>query len=219
MLTLTYSVLAIVGCGAVGLALALGHHFDGDGGLGHGHGGVDAGFHFPFLSPTALAALGGAVGACGLIAQFGLRVSDTASLFVALPGGFVFTYVVSYVAWRVLKGSVGTTTIRPEDLEGVTAEIVTPIPAGGAGEAAAFVRGERFTAAAREVDGLDVPRGAIVTVVRFTGSTLYVRAEIVGVASSRSCRYPDRSRRAAVLRRRPERSSWSPSLSAWSSPT
>jgi membrane protein implicated in regulation of membrane protease activity len=180
MLTLTYIILAAVGCGVVALTLVLGSVFDGDGLFGH-DGGIEAGFQFPFLSPTALAALAGAVGACGLIAIYGFQVSNATSLLVALPAGFAFTYVVTYVAWRLLKGSTGTTALRPEDLAGVSAEIITPIPAGGVGEAAAVVHGERFTASAREVDGLDVPRGAIVTVVRYAGATLYVRAELAGV--------------------------------------
>jgi membrane protein implicated in regulation of membrane protease activity len=180
MLTLTYVILAVVGCGVVALTIALGTVFDGDGLFGH-DGGIDAGFHFPFLSPTALAALAGAVGAVGLIAMYGFQASDATSLLVAVPAGFVFTYVVTYVAWRLLEGSTGTTALRPEDLAGVPAEILTPIPAGGVGEAAAVVHGERFTAAAREVDGLDLPRGAVVTVVRYAGATLYVRADRVGV--------------------------------------
>jgi membrane protein implicated in regulation of membrane protease activity len=180
MLTLTYIILAAVGCGVVALTIALGSALDGHGLFDH-HGGIDAGFHFPFLSPTALAALAGAVGAFGLIALYGFQTSDATSLLVALPAGFVFTYAVTYVAWRVLKGSTGTTTVRPEDLVGAAAEIITPIPAGGVGEAAALVHGERFTAAAREVDGLDTPRGAIVTVVRYAGATLYVRADPAGV--------------------------------------
>ena len=180
MLTLTYIILAVVGCGVVALAIALGSVFDGHGLFDH-HGGIDAGFHFPFLSPTALAALAGAVGAFGLIAIYGFQASEATSLLVALPAGLVFTYLVTYAAWRVLKGSTGTTALRPEDLAGVPAEIITPIPAGGVGEAAAVVHGERFTAAAREVDGLDTPRGAIVTVVRYAGATLYVRADPVGV--------------------------------------
>lgn len=180
MLTLTYIALAALGCGVVGFAIALGSFFDGHAPLDH-HGGVDAGFHFPFLSPTALAALAGAVGAFGLIALYGLHVSEATSLLIALPAGFVFTWVVTYVAAKLLRGSTGTTTVRPEDLEHAQAEILTPIPAGGIGEAAAVVRGERFTAPAREIDGLAVPRGAIVTIVRYAGATLYVRVDAVGV--------------------------------------
>jgi membrane protein implicated in regulation of membrane protease activity len=178
MLTLTYVILAVVGCGVVALTIVLGSMCD-DGLFEHA-GGVDAGFHFPFLSPTALAALAGAAGAFGLIAIYGFQASEATSLLVALPAGFVFTYLVTYVAWRLLKGSTGTTALRPEDLAGVPAEILTPIPAGGVGEAAAVVHGERFTAAAREVDGLDAPRGALVTVVRYAGATLYVRADRTG---------------------------------------
>jgi membrane protein implicated in regulation of membrane protease activity len=177
MLTLTYIVMAAAGCGVVAITIALGSFFDGDG----LHGGVDAGFHFPFFSPTALAALAGAVGGFGLIALYGFQASDATSLLIALPAGFGFTYVVTYVAWRLLKGSTGTTALSPEHLAGVSAEILTPIPAGGVGEAAAVVHGERFTAAAREVDGLEIPRGAIVTVVRYAGATLYVRADPAGV--------------------------------------
>jgi membrane protein implicated in regulation of membrane protease activity len=180
MLTFTYIALAAVGCGVVALTLVLGNLFDGDGLFDHG-GGLDAGFHFPFLSPTALAALAGGIGAFGLIALYGFGVSNTTSLLVALPAGFGFSYAASYAAWRVLKGSTGSTTVQPEDLVGVPAEIITPIPASGIGEAAAMVRGERFSAPAREVDGLATPRGTIVTVVRYAGATLYVRAEASGV--------------------------------------
>ena len=179
MLTLTYIVLAAIGCGVVGLSLVLGSFFDGEGSFDHG--GLDAGFHFPILSPTALAAFAGGIGAFGLIALYGFDASDTVSLLIALPAGFGFSYAATYAAWRLLKGSTGSTAVRPEDLVGVPAEIVTPIPAGGVGEAAAMVHGERFSAPAREVDGLETPRGTVVTVVRYSGATLYVRAEASGV--------------------------------------
>ena len=185
MLTITYIVLAAVGCGVVALSLVLGSLFDGDGAF-DSHGGLDAGFHFPFLSPTALAALAGGVGAFGLIALYGFNASDTVSLLVALPAGIGFSYAATYAAWRVLRESTGTTTVRPEDLVGVPAEIVTPIPAGGVGEAAAMVHGERFSAPAREVDGRDTPRGAAVTVVRYAGATLYVRVDGSGGRQSSS---------------------------------
>ncbi len=181
MLTITYLVLAVAGCGYVAVALVLGQLFDGDG-LG---GDADAGgFHFPLFSPAAIATLCGAVGAFGLIGQFGFRLSDSTSLLVALPAALVFTYIVTFVAWRLLATSVGTTALAPADLEGATAEILTPIPAGGVGEAAAMVRGQRFTAPAREMEGLAVPRGAVVTVVRLSGSTLLVRADLAGVRNS-----------------------------------
>jgi membrane protein implicated in regulation of membrane protease activity len=174
MLTLTYIVLAIAGCGYVLVALVLGQLFDGD-----IVGGDD--FEFPLLSPSTLATLAGSLGAFGLIAKYGPGTSDTVSLIVALPAALGFTYAATYAAWRLLVSSTTTTTIAAADLAGADAEVVTPIPAGGVGEAAAFVNGQRFTAPAREVDGQEVPRGAVVSVVRLAGSTLYVKAGYAGV--------------------------------------
>ena len=173
MLTLTYVALAVAGCGFVLVALLLGQLFDGD-------AGADGGFHFPLLSPGGLAALAGAIGAFGLIATFGFGLADWPSVLVAVPLGFAFSYAATYVAWRVLVASSGPSAIATADLAGRDAEVITPIPAGGVGEAAALVGGQRYTAAAREVEGRDVPRGAVVTVVRLAGSTLYVKADRPG---------------------------------------
>ena len=173
MLTLTYIILAVAGCGYVLVALALGQVFEGD-------GATDGTFQFPLLSPSGLATLAGSLGAFGLIVQFGFGLSDWPSVLVAVPLAFVFSYAATYAAWRVLVGSSTTSAIAAADLAGVEAEVITPIPAGGVGEAAAAVGGQRFTAPAREVDGLEVRRGAVVSVVRLAGSTLYVKAAPAG---------------------------------------
>lgn len=198
MLVLGYVVLATVGAGYVLVSMLLGHLADfgsthaGAAGATHtasegygvdhsGHGDATAGdggaasFQFPFFSPLALATLAAAVGGLGLIARFGFQLRDAKSLLVALPGALVITYLVTWAAWRLASGSLGTSSLRAEQMAGVPAEILTPIPKDGVGEAAALVQGQRFTAPAREVDGNAVPRGAAVTVVRFSGSTLVVR--------------------------------------------
>jgi membrane protein implicated in regulation of membrane protease activity len=169
MLTLTYIVLAVAGCGYVLVALALGQMVDSD-------GAADGSFHFPLLSPSGLATIAGSLGAFGLVAQFGLGLAPWPSVLVAVPLALVFSYLATWLAWRVLVGSSSTSAIAAGDLAGAEAEVITPIPAGGVGEAAAFVRGQRYTSPAREVDGLEVPRGAVVSIVRLAGSTLYVRA-------------------------------------------
>jgi membrane protein implicated in regulation of membrane protease activity len=159
-----------------------GHH-DGRvdyGVAGEGHGVAAVGahegpqFHFPFFSPLALATLFGSLGAYGLIAQFGLHLADTASLLAAIPAAGVTSYVVTYAAWRLVAGSVGSSQIRLADLHGAPAEVTTPIPAGGIGEVAAMVSGQRYSGPAREVDGREVPRGARVTVKALMGTTLIV---------------------------------------------
>jgi hypothetical protein len=106
-----------------------------------GHGVAPA-FHFPFFSPLALSTLAASIGGLGLVARFGMRLADGPSLLVAVPGALVLTYVVTFVAWRLASGSRGTSTIRAAHLEGAAAEILTPIPAGGVGEAAASVGGQ-----------------------------------------------------------------------------
>jgi membrane protein implicated in regulation of membrane protease activity len=196
MLTLTYIALAGIGCLYILLSILLGHFFGaedaghpgGDGGHAEaygvdqsGHGaasasdGAAAAFHFPFFSPLALATLSASVGGLGLVARHGLGLGDTASLLVAAPGALALTYVVTYAAWRLAQGSRGTTMLRDHDFAGTVAEVLTPIPAGGVGEVAAVVRGERYTSAAREVTGRPVERGARIHVVRRIGSTLEVQ--------------------------------------------
>jgi len=205
MLTLTYVALAVLGAGYLVVSVLIGHVFDSggsdggghaghaDGGGAHdghvaygvdstGHGDTHAGdhaaptFHFPFFSPLALATLFACLGAYGLIAQFGFRVADSASLLLAVPAALATAYAVTYLGWRVLSSSRGSSQIRLQDLAGSPAEVITPIPKDGLGEVAALVDGQRFTAPARESDGREVPRGAQVTVVRMVGTTLLVKA-------------------------------------------
>jgi membrane protein implicated in regulation of membrane protease activity len=198
VLTLAYVALAVVGCGYVLVSAFLGHSDDAGGDGGHdasadasgaeygvdgtGHGtihassGGGAAFHFPFFSPLALATLGSAIGAWGLIAQFGFRLEGEKSLLVAVPAALATAYVVTWASWRMVRGSRGTSAIRIGSLAGAAAEVTTPIPEGGVGEVAALVEGQRYSAPAREVDGGALARGASVTVVRMAGSTLLVRA-------------------------------------------
>lgn len=193
-------MLAVLGCGYVLVSMVLGHLDFGDGGdgghaadhgggggdygvEGHGHGSVSTsgvgltGFHFPFFSPLAVATLLGATGAYGLIAKFGLAVSDNASLYFAIPAAVLTTYGVTYVGWRLVVSSRGSSQIRIADLCGARAEVITPIPAGGVGEVAALVCGQRYNSAARECEGREVPRGTTVTVEEMVGTTLVVRRQ------------------------------------------
>jgi membrane protein implicated in regulation of membrane protease activity len=157
---------------------ASGEHY----GLGSdGHGSASTGaatltaFHFPFFSPLALATIIGATGAYGLIAKTTWRASDLGSLLVALPAAVVTAYAVTYVAWRLVMSSRGSSQIRLAELAGARAEVITPIPAGGIGEVAAMVQSQRYNAPAREAHGREVARGTIVIVEGLVGTTLVVR--------------------------------------------
>jgi hypothetical protein len=189
-----------VGCGYVGVMLLLGHGHFGDlgGGAGHhgadaagssygvdggGHGSVSAeagggaaGFHFPLFSPLALATLIGAMGAWGLIALKGFAASEGGSLLFAVPAALLTAYGITYVGWRVIASSSGSSQIRLVDLEGAQGEVTTPIPEGGIGEVAALVKGQRFNGPARASDGRAVARGTLVRVKAMIGGTMVVAA-------------------------------------------
>jgi membrane protein implicated in regulation of membrane protease activity len=196
MMTLVYVAFAVLGAAYVLVSMFSGHaHGDAsaDAGAGHagdagpadvpygegGHGTASAGghatsFHFPFFSPLALATLFGSIGAYGLMALRGLGTSDTASLFVAVPAGLVTAYLITYVSWRLVRSASGSSQVRPSQLVGARAEVLTPIPEGGIGEVAAMVEGQRFNAPAREVRGRAVARGQLVRVTEMVGATLLV---------------------------------------------
>lgn len=198
MLTLAYLALAFLGCGYILVSLFLGHLTDfsqggeahGDGGhavesygldqSGHGEASASAhgggAFTFPFFSPLALATLCAAVGGYGLISRHGFEMSDGRSLVVAVPAALVTAYAITYAAWRIVRGSSGTSAIRLADLAGAPGEVLTPVPPGGVGEVAVLVSGQRFTSPAREESGRELPRGSAVVVVRTAGATLVVRA-------------------------------------------
>ena len=113
-------------------------------------------------------------GAWGLIAKKGLDVGDPVSLAIAVPAAVATTYLVTFVGWKIAQSSRGSSQIRNADLEGVLAEVITPIPAGGMGEVAAMVNGQRFNGAAREASGGAVSRGTLVRVQALVGGTLIV---------------------------------------------
>jgi membrane protein implicated in regulation of membrane protease activity len=199
LLTLTYLALAVLGAGYLLFSVFLGHsdfgHGEGadagpHGGDAHMDYGVDAAghasasahaphaaeFHFPFFSPLALATLFACIGGYGLIAIYGFGAKDAVSILAAIPAAVVTAYLITYAGWRIVRSSRGSSQIRLQDLVGVYAEVITPIPKEGLGEVAALVSGQRYTAPAREAQGREVPRGAQVKVLRMVGSTLLVES-------------------------------------------
>ena len=162
----------------------------GSAGVGHGtataQGVGGAEFHFPFFSPLAIATLFAAIGAYGLIALHGIGTSEPVSLVLAVLAAFATAYAITYLAFRMVSGARASSLIRLGELPGKLAEVTTPIPEGGLGEAVAVVGGQRYAASAREEGGRAVPRGAVVTVVAMVGPTLVVRAGVVAEDSSRA---------------------------------
>lgn len=148
--------------------------------LGDGDVSVDASGHFDIghphpLSGTTIATFITGFGAGGIVAQYLLRWTFGWGLLVATASGLVLAGA-AYLALDLLfsqtqAGSEHTT----EDAVGREAEVITAIPAGGVGEIAYVVRGQRDQAPARSTDGAAVPHGRVVVVEKIVGQTAYVR--------------------------------------------
>jgi membrane protein implicated in regulation of membrane protease activity len=175
-----------LGCFLFGLLFTIvsvffGHHFGGhDADVGTG-GHAEAGYEHtgmpgisPF-SPTTICSFITAFGGFGLIFS---QISATSNVWVSTPlslfGGLLIATAVlslfSYVFHKTQSSSEG----RIGSLVGCTATVITPIPTSGVGEIAYVQGGSRYTAPAREQNGVAVANGQTVKITRIAESQFFV---------------------------------------------
>jgi membrane protein implicated in regulation of membrane protease activity len=152
-------------------------HFD----VGHGH--AEAGFGsndmpgFSPLSPSTIAAFIAAFGGFGMIFT---RLAATRSPLVSAPlaalGGFAVAGLVFWVLRTVFRQTQSSSEGRIAGLVGMSATVITPIPADGVGEIAYVQSGSRYSAPARAEGGVAVTNGASVKISRIVGTQFYVTA-------------------------------------------
>jgi len=176
-------------CFGVGILFAVvsaffGHLFGGhdaphvDVGTG-GH--AEAGFQdtgMPGLSPfspTTIASFITAFGACGLIFS---RIEATRSPWVSAPlsavGAVIIAAAVVTLFGFIFHKTQSSSESCVATLVGMTATVITPIPANGVGEIAYVQSGTRYSAPARDERGAPVTNGQTVKIVRIVGSQFYV---------------------------------------------
>ena len=150
--------------------------------LGDGDIAVDASGHFDVghphpLSGTTIATFITGFGAGGIVAHYLMRWPFGWGLLVATGSGLVLAgaayLILDLLFSQTQAGSERTT----EDAVGREAEVITAIPAGGVGEVAYLVRGQRDQAPARSLDGAGVPHGRVVIIEKIVGQTAYVRVK------------------------------------------
>jgi flotillin len=169
-----FTVVSAVLSGVFGGADAS-HDFHADGGADvPGHGGD---VHVAPVGPTTIAMFVTAFGAAGLVAAQGFGLPFWAHLSVALGAGFLFAAVLFHVLHEVFEVTQGSSEARLDELVGLPAEVITPIPAAGVGEIAYVSRGARYTAPARAENGRPLPTHAPVVVRSVAGATFIVAAE------------------------------------------
>jgi hypothetical protein len=162
---LIFSVVALVF--SVGDELP-GVDLDGDPSNNHGSGGPS-----PFGLSTIMIFLTW-FGAAGYIARTWAGLAVPLVLAIAavagLAGGALVWLFLAKFLWR------GQTQLDPAayDIHGTLARVTAPIRPGGTGEIVYTVDGKRRVDGARAVEGVAIPLGADVAIVRYDGGLAWV---------------------------------------------
>jgi membrane protein implicated in regulation of membrane protease activity len=176
------------GCFLFGLIFTIGsvffgHHFGGhDAHFDLGTGGhAEAGYEqsgmpgiSPF-SPTTICSFLTAFGGFGIIFS---SIRATSNVWVSAPlsvlGGLLIAAGVLWLFTAMFRKTQSSSEGHIGSLVGHTATVITPIPASGVGEIAYVQGGSRYTAPAREYNGVAVATGQTVKITRIAESQFFV---------------------------------------------
>ncbi len=186
-------------CFALGLIFAIvsgllsgvfgGHH--GDVG-GHGIDGahefdtnvehqIDAGgltdsgtVHFSPLSPVTICMFITAFGGVGIVGKRLLKLETLEHVGLASVSGFVVAAATFYLFNTLFQMTQSSSAPRQLEIVGLEAEVTVPIPKDGIGQIAYVLRGSRYTAPAKGLNGEPYRTHEAVVVRRIVGGTLLV---------------------------------------------
>ncbi|HOS73652.1 MAG TPA: NfeD family protein [Verrucomicrobiota bacterium] len=180
---LVYSVCFGAGLLFAVVSALLGHLFGGhdvDADVGTG-GHAEAGFQdagVPGLSPFSPTTITAFITAFGGLGMIFARVEATRSPWVSAPlallGALAIAAGVVWLFGTIFHKVDASSESRVATLVGMSATVITPIPAGGVGEIAYVQAGSRYTAPARTESGVPVASGQAVKIVRIVGTQFYV---------------------------------------------
>lgn len=181
---LVYLFCLVVGCVFVLASAMMGHLFGGahghvSGSGGHAEAGGDSSDApgVSLFSPIIMAAFVTAFGAFGLIFS---EIDATKRPFLSAPlsvvGAFIVALALVGILQKVVRASDSSSESKVSSLPGCIATVISAIPANGVGEIAYVHGGTRYTAPAREEEGLAVSNGKSVTISRIVGQQCYVTA-------------------------------------------
>ncbi len=181
---LVYLFCLVLGFVFVVASAMLGHLFGGahghvGGSGGHAEAGGDSSDSpgVSIFSPIIMAAFVTSFGAFGLVFS---EVEATRRPFISAPlaviGAFAVALMLVGVLRKVMRASDSSSESKVSSLPGCVATVISSIPVGGVGEIAYVQGGSRYTAPAREEEGLSVGTGKSVTITRIVGQQCYVTA-------------------------------------------
>jgi len=178
---IVYAICLIVGLVFALTSFIFGHAFDhggadvGTGGhaeAGYDHSGVPG---MSVFSPTVIGCFVTAFGAAGLVFS---HIPATQTVWVSAPLSAVLAVLIAFLTFLlfnwVFRHTESSSESKVATLVGMTASVVTPIPAGGVGEIAYIQGGARYTAPARTENGAPISAGKPVRIHRITGTQYYV---------------------------------------------
>jgi membrane protein implicated in regulation of membrane protease activity len=127
------------------------------------------------FSPTVIASFVTAFGGFGMIFS---KIKATSSPWISAPLAAVCAFfAAAAVVWlfrQVFSRTQSSSESVVATLIGVTANVISPIPEGGVGEISYVQSGSRYSAPAREENGLPLKAGQAVTIKRIVGTQFYV---------------------------------------------
>ena len=127
----------------------------------------------PSISPMSIASFMTAFGAFGLISSQLYNASTGTSLLFAIGGGLIVGGIAQ--AMFIYVFSPQTSSLRTQqDIVGLTAQVITPIPTDGVGQIAVVSRGSRTTYSARTKTDITFKQGDTVQIVELVGNIAFV---------------------------------------------
>jgi membrane-bound ClpP family serine protease len=174
-------------CFLLGLVFTVLSFFFGHVGLHDGHadvgthGHAEAGYEHSGMpgvsafSPTIICSFITAFGGFGMILS---HIKATNNIWVSMPisllGGLIIAGGVFFLFAAIFHKTQSSSESRLGSLIGRTATVITPIPTSGVGEIAYVQGGSRYTAPAREQNGVAIANGQTVKIMRVSESQFFV---------------------------------------------
>lgn len=178
-----YIVCLTFGAAYSAVSAILGSHgfdhgsFDHGGGV-DGHSGVDnADVPSPF-NPLVIASAITAFGAFGLIGKAGFKWGDLISTIVALAFAGAVGAIIFFGIVKFMYSSQSNSIFSLDDLAGMEAEVITPLPEDGLGEISYVINGVRYNLSAKSKDGKTISRGRTVVIREVAGNAAIVQEKL-----------------------------------------
>jgi hypothetical protein len=111
-------------------------------------------------------------GGVGALMHYTFKSGTEVGLAVATAGGFALAFAIGLIIRKIVTSTQAGS--EPVNIVGLSAEVITPIPAGGLGEVAYVAKGARYVAPARAKDGGAIEKSAAATIVETAGATCVV---------------------------------------------